>query len=372
MFYQYNKDEIKQSLTLEQVSEVVIALGALPPNVKGNMFITDTICHNMPGEGSEKLYYYDNTQLFKCYTDCGEYFDIFELVQKAMLIQKDLEWELPQCVAWVAEMFGIAGEINGFEDLGLTDDWSLIKKTNHLQEKIDKMLTGEVNRELKVYNDVILSRLNYVSVNSWLREGITKDTMQKYGIKYYPKDEKIVIPHWDMDDNLIGIRGRTLIGQEGEWFGKYMPIRINGQMYNHPLSFALYGLNFNKANIQNAKVAIIFEGEKSVMLYDSLFGSENNISVASCGSSISTHQYKLLCDLGVEEIVIAFDRQFKELGDKEFQHHTKSLQQLANKFNKYVKITCMFDKEGLLDYKSSPIDHGKDVFLELFKNRIYL
>ena len=373
MFYQYNKDDIKQSLTLEQVSEVVIALGALPPNVRGDMFITDTICHNLPGEGSEKLYYYDNTKLFKCYTDCGDYFDIFQLVQKAMLLQKNLEWELPQCVAWVAEMFGIAGEISTFDSLGLSEDWALIKRQNNLQEKIDKFVVNDGNnRELKVYDDTILTRLNTVMVNSWSKEGITKDTMNRYGIKYYPKDEKIVIPHWDIDSNLIGIRGRTLIHQEGEWFGKYMPIRMNGQMYNHPLSFALYGLNFNKSNIQAAKVAIIFEGEKSVMKYDSIFGSGNNISVASCGSSISTHQYKLLCDLGVEEIVIAFDRQFKELGDKEFQNHTRSLQSLANKFNNYVKVSCMFDKEKKLDYKSSPIDHGKEVFLDLFQNRIFL
>ena len=372
MFFQYDKDSIKQSLTLEQVSEVVIALGAEPPHVKGNMFMAETICHNMPGEGSLKLYYYDNTKLFKCYTDCGEYFDVFQLVQKAMLLQKDLEWELPQCVAWVAEMFGISGEAGSFDDLGLTDDWEVIKRANHLQDKVDKILNAEGNRELKIYDDIILSRLNYVPVASWINEGITIETMNRYGIKYYPKDEKIVLPHWDIENNLIGIRGRTLIQQEGEWFGKYMPIRINGQMYNHPLSFALYGLNFNKENIRRAKVAIVLEGEKSVLKYDSMFGSENNITVASCGSSISTHQYKLLYDLGVEEIVIAFDRQFKEIGDKEFQNHTRSLQQLASKFNKYVKVSCMFDKEGFLDYKSAPIDHGKEVFLELFQNRIYL
>jgi hypothetical protein len=32
----------------------------------------------------------------------------------------------------------------------------------------------------------------------------------------------------------------------------------------------------------------------------------------------------------------------------------------------------MFDKENLLDYKMSPIDNGKEVFMQLFKERIIL
>ena len=32
----------------------------------------------------------------------------------------------------------------------------------------------------------------------------------------------------------------------------------------------------------------------------------------------------------------------------------------------------MFDKTGLLGYKDSPIDDGKDIFLKLFKERIII
>ena len=143
-------------------------------------------------------------------------------------------------------------------------------------------------------------------------------------------------------------------------------------MYNHPLGFALYGLNLNKEKISYVKKAIVFEGEKSVMLYDSYFGSENNISVACCGSSISTHQFELLRELGVQEVVIAFDRQFQEIGDEEYRVHTKNLQRLADKYKNYVTVSCMFDRNNYLDYKSSPIDHGRDVFLQMFKERIIL
>ena len=43
-----------------------------------------------------------------------------------------------------------------------------------------------------------------------------------------------------------------------------------------------------------------------------------------------------------------------------------------NKYSKQVKISFMFDKWGLLNYKDSPIDDGPEKFLELFKKRIIL
>lgn len=81
---------------------------------------------------------------------------------------------------------------------------------------------------------------------------------------------------------------------------------------------------------------------------------------------------QLLLDLGVQEVIIAFDKQFKEIGDEEWKIWTKKLTNIHNKYSSFVQISFMFDKEGLLDYKDSPTDKGKDIFLELFKKRIYL
>ena len=79
----FDKDEIKNNLTIAQVFELVSELGGEPMMINhGSAFTSKTICHNLLGEGSRKLYYYDNTKLFQCYTDCGESFDIFELIRK--------------------------------------------------------------------------------------------------------------------------------------------------------------------------------------------------------------------------------------------------------------------------------------------------
>ena len=63
--YKYNKDEIKNSLTIEQVYELVAELGG-EPRLFNNFFISRTICHNPSGHGTYKLYYYENTKLFNC------------------------------------------------------------------------------------------------------------------------------------------------------------------------------------------------------------------------------------------------------------------------------------------------------------------
>lgn len=143
-------------------------------------------------------------------------------------------------------------------------------------------------------------------------------------------------------------------------------------MYNHPLGFSLYNLNNSKNNIKILKKAIVFEGEKSPLLYESYFGKENDISVACCGSNLSSYQLKLLLDLGVEEVIIAFDKQFKTKGDLEFKRWTKKLTDIDKKYREYVKISFMFDKNDILRYKSSPIDEGKDKFIKLYEERFSL
>ena len=364
--YKYNKDELKESLTIEQIYELVAELGG-EPQMKGNYFISRTICHNPAGEGSYKLYYYDNTKLFKCYTDCGEYFDIYELVRKQMTIKHNVEWLLPKSIAFVANYFGFSNQNFDFgESQDQLQDWKILNNYDRIMQVKEEQIV-----QLKTFDDKILKYLPRPRILPWESEGITAIVMNHRGICYDPKNEGIVIPHYNIDGELIGIRERTLI-KENEKYGKYIPAKLNGQMYNNPLSFNLYNLNNSKDNIKALKKVIIFEGEKSSLLYASYFGEENDISVAVCGSSLITYQVKLLLSLGVEEIIIAFDKQFQEIGDDEWKRWTKKLTDIHTKYGAYAQISYMFDKNNLLDYKMSPIDKGKDIFLKLFKERVYI
>lgn len=381
--YKYDKDEIKNQLQIDDVLRLVAELGGEPiMGSSGTFFTSRTICHNVLGEGSRKLYYYDNTKLFQCFTDCGASFDIYELVQKVKNINGEYkiyynregnpvtrEWQLFDAVDFVAVYFGFSAETSEFEDIQFKlKDWELFDKydkINQIKEAPKQIV------ELKLYDDTILKHLPRPIIKSWESEGISRDVMLKRGIAYDPRTQSIVIPHYNIDGQLVGIRERTLI-KEDEIYGKYRPAILNGLMYNHPLGFNLYNLNNSKDAIKIIKKVIVFEGEKSPLLYASYFGIENDITVACCGSNLLNNQMQLLLSLGVEEVIIAFDKQFQEIGDKEWERLVKNYKTLYAKYGAYVQISFMFDKGNLLGYKDSPIDRGKDIFLKLFEERVTL
>lgn len=364
----FDKLKIREALTDENVFDLLQEWGG-DPSYDTYGYVSTTICHNPPGEGSRKLYYYTNTGLFRCYTGCDSYFDIFELVAKVAKIQWDKDFDLNDAVRWVAQKFGFSGDHEDRPEDEDLDDWKYLAN----YERIQDISLKDNSVLLKTYENDILDRFNYkVKISPWLREGITQAALDQARIGFYPGADQITIPHYDKDGRFVGLRGRTVCEEEGERYGKYRPMRVNGIQYNHPLGMNLYNFNNSKDNIKLMKKAIIFEGEKSTLLYQSYFGLQNDISVACCGSSVSAHQMQLLLDAGAEEIIIAFDRQFQEIGDTEFKHLKKNLLKLRDKYKTYATISFIFDKNKTTGYKSSPIDEGPEKFLNLFKERIVL
>jgi hypothetical protein len=362
----YDKDKFKEALELEQIFDLVELWGGEPEYTSGGL-VAHTICHNLPGEGSKKLYYYENSRLFKCYTGCFDEstFDIFQLCIKVAHNQKNAEWELYDAMDYIAQYFGMQNvQRNSESNESELADWDIFRKhqysSNNLKEKI----------QLKEYDSSILTRFSYPRIIEWEHEGIKSDILSKNFIGYYAGNNQITIPHFDINMRLIGIRGRTLVKEDGERYGKYRPLTVNRQLYSHPLSMNLYNLNNSKDNIKQLKTAIIFESEKATMQYSSFYGPENDISVACCGSSVSTYQIDLLRQLGIQEVIFAFDRDFVEIGDEKFLALKSRLIKLYNKYHNFFNVTAIFDKEMILPLKASPTDAGPQVFEKLLKERI--
>lgn len=365
----FNKDKVREALSIENLFELVDRWGGNPEYTSFG-FIADTICHNPVGVGSRKLYYYSNSNLFHCYTGgCAEpNFDIFELYIKVTKNQENKEIDLNTAVRSLAWEFGIAGEYVQENEKEELEDWKLLANYERIQEIEIKVSSNII---LKEYDNIILDRFDYnIKLEPWLQEGIRDEVLKYNKIGFYTGGDQITIPHFDKDGRFIGLRGRTLCKEEAELYGKYRPLKINNQLYNHPLGMNLYNLNNSKKNISIIGKAIIFESEKSCLKYQSWF--ENDITVACCGSNISAYQIDLLIKSGAKEIIIALDRQFQRIGDDEFKKLKANLIKLHSKYKNEVLISFIFDKNMVTDYKASPIDHGPDIFLKLFKERIIL
>ena len=358
----FDKNELKNSLTIDQIEEILVELGGEPRRYK-DALISKTICH---GGDSHKLYYYPNTHLFKCYTACDDTWDIFDLIIRVKK-QHGEDWSLYNAMSFVADFFSINFEEDFSELRSELQDWNYFNKRS--KEKLS--LVYENQSVLPNFDNNILLHFPRPHIIPWEREGISKEVCDKRGICYDPISDGVVIPHFDIMGHLVGIRERTLI-KEYEDGGKYRPAVINKQMYNHPLSLNLYNINNAAAAARIIKKVIVFESEKSCLKFATYFGQENDISVACCGSNISSFQIQLLLSLGIQEIIIALDRQYQQIAGEEHKEWVKKLYALHKKYGKFVQLSYIFDKNYILKYKNSPIDQGKDIFLELYNKRIFI
>ena len=313
------------------------------------------ICHDF-GD-SYNLICFRSNHLFYCRTHCGKIGSLLDLVMK----NKGCDKEQAKNV-----IYGFFGLKNGGIILGLAPKISRTYKKKDLSETQYELL--EIPN--KPYIHRIFSKMH---ISAWDNENISQDTLDKYEIYYDIDENRIVIPHfcWKRHKKVVGIRVRNLNIDIAERMGKYIPLYYNDISYKHKLSKNLYGLNFTRKFIQKKRKVIVFEGEKSVLQMDTMYGN-HNLSVATCGSNFSMEQKKILIDLGVNEITLAYDKQFKILNDEECLLWKEKIIKMTKDLIGVVDINIIWDTNNLLDYKDSPSDKGKEVFEQLYKERIRL
>lgn len=346
--------ELRLNLTDEQIIQIMKGLGVEDFIEDARSIQFPTICHNAEiDSASKKLYYYRDTKLFHCYTQCGDTFNIFELIRRY--------YEARGVTRTFYEIFS-----------QLCDDFYCIPE--HFEYFIYQPRERTHKRELielPAYSTGVLETFVKTPPREWLAEGITGRTIEKYNIRLSLSQQKIVIPHYDAKNRLVGIRGRAL-REEDLAYGKYRPITVQNITYTHPLSLNLYGLNHTASQITYGKTIVVFESEKSVMLMDSYFGDKNN-SVAVCGSNFNKNQLLLLLKTcKVNQIVLAFDKEYQSNDKVAREKYLKKLRTIGQKYSNYCDFYYLADKENLLDYKDSPIDKGPEVFNYLLSKKMYI
>jgi hypothetical protein len=354
-----DKERIKESLTESDIKLILKDLGSNDPQFdrQGNLMF-QTVCHS----GSKhKLYYYDESKMFHCYTACGQNMDIYELVIKVKK-EQGKQFSFYQSIQYVAGLTNkhyTANTTLSNADGNLISDWDWI---NRLKKK------AKIEVDLPVYDNRVLDVLIRKPHEEWLEDGISIESMRKFEIGYYQRENRIAIPHFDIQGRFIGLRGRALNQEDLDNGRKYMPLVIQNKLYNHPTLFNLYGLHKTKEAISRIKKCAIFEGEKSVLKCEDFYG-EDNFSVAACNSTISNYHRDLLLSLGIEEVIICYDRQFNEPDSQEAYIYAEKLLKLARKFAPYVKTQIVWDEMMLTGYKEAPCDRGQDILEQLMKSK---
>lgn len=243
-----------------------------------------------------------------------------------------------------------AAELAGMNlaDLQSSDSVVFYKKLKKLKET----KTDEIQRE--ILPDSYFDKFSEELPDEWIREGIPPETLRKYEVRIDKRSNRIVYPVYDKDFNLIGVKGRTR-------FENYKQLKLMKYMNYTKLHFVDFFAGMKQAadEIAKTKKIIIFEGIKSVMKADS-WGYHNCVSSET--SKVNEYQVRLLISMGVKEVVFAYD---KDVSINKIRGSTKLLQRFTN-------VSVVQDKWNLLDDKDAPVDKGREVWEQLYDERVRL
>ena len=342
-------EQIVKDLKDEEVIRLMYELGVDRHEETDNYIIFPTICHNENAtEASMKLYYYKDTHLLYCYTEDGP-MSIYKFLENYYKT-RNIEYN------WGQDILKVVFQCSAATDL-------TTKETIFKQSLKDKYRKRQ-SIQLAAYSPNVLESFVKQYPIEWLEDNISAGAMDKYNIRYSISQNKIIIPHYDINNRLVGIRGRALNESEIA-YAKYAPVKIEDIVYKHKLSLNLYGLNHNWKNIKELGICYIAESEKAV-LQSELFG-EKNCTVAICGSSLNIYQIKLLMQhCQPKEIVLCLDKEELPGEDKYFY----KLWDMCSKYKLYTNMSFIYDRENLLNLKDSPFDRGRNIFNKLLEKRV--
>lgn len=265
---------------------------------------------------------------------------------------------------------GIIGYLMTFEKLSFDDavqkaaklaslDLSKVCKSSTMTmlKKYRKVLHHETDKfEHTILPDSTLDKFDAdQKATEWLEEGISQEVMDLFGVRIDIYSNRIVYPVYDIQGNLINIKGRTR-------YPNYKELGLSKYINYYKVGVMDYfqGLNITLKDIKEANEIIIFESVKSVMKAYG-WGYKNCVSAEK--HTLTPEQIQLLVKLNVN-IVFAYDSDVS-YNEHDVAHDIDLLRRITNVY----EIRDYYNSLGGKAAKNSPVDCGQEIWEELYSNK---
>lgn len=351
--------KLKKSLSLAHHKQIMQALGIPAYSENKEQIIYFSGDKNKDAlKGSPKLYFYKDSQIYFGYTSSRSY-DIISLVQTRLALLKQPCSFLDAC-QFILDTTNINPDsINRVKKEGHVYDWSNLERFIKVRK---------YGNQLSEYNRNIIDTLPPLYPQAWIDEGISEETMDKYQIRYYERCNQTVIPCFDDEARLVGVRVRNW-DKDRVKQAKYMPlVTLDGQCYKFNTNQVFYGINYNKPEIERTGKVIIVESEKAVMKLDTYMG-RHNIALGMYGSNLGIQRRNQLLKMGVNTVSYVVDNDFIGQDDAFFEQWREKIQHFIKLWDGFCRVEIVWDNLGLLGPKENATDRTKEVWEQLWENR---
>ena len=351
--------KLKKSLSLAHHKQIMQALGIPSYSENSTQIVYYTGDKNVDSyKGSPKLYFYKDTSIYVGMT-AGRSYDIISLVQTRLALLKQPCSFLDAC-QFILDTTNINPDsISRVKKEGHVYDWSNLEKFIKIRK---------YGSALKEYPRTIIDTLPAYFPVSWYDEGISESTMDKYQIRYYERCNQTVIPCFDDEARLVGVRVRNWDKDRVEQ-AKYMPlVTLDGQCYKFNTNQVFYGINYNKPEIERTGKVIIVESEKAVMKLDTYMG-RHNIALGMYGSNLGIQRRNQLLKMGVNTVSYVVDNDFIGQDDEFFEQWREKIRHFIKLWDGFCRVEIVWDNLGLLGPKENATDRTKEIWEQLWENR---
>lgn len=248
---------------------------------------------------------------------------------------------------WICEKLGY-NLINTYQPI--KDD--PLKWLKDLRKGRKKTPTFQM-QENEIFEESILNQYVMYPYKDYIDQGIEYNTQLDFQVGFDIQTERIIFPIYNSFGDIISIKGRTSLES-------YKEKGIYKFMYLYNFNKMIEWYNWHKAiyYILERKEVLIFESEKSCWLATQYL-YQNCIAIG--GDDISDYQINMIKELGSEiKVLIALDK------DKS----ADDIKKQCAKFGMNRLVYTIWDSKHLLvkGSKNSPVDLGKDIWEELYKN----